>query len=193
MKKYLLCVLMLLCFLPSTVLAYSVLLYEASGGTPAQVQIDITGDGTQSVIFDVEVLFPDRADISGIFFNFNPFPTAVADITVTGDDVSDVTFINDGVVNLGGGVTINPLGPFDAGILIGLTGDDGIDSTIFTVSSISEALYLGDYFGARLQSVGEDGEGSSKLVSSVPEPGTMLLLGGLLFGLGVVNRKRIMK
>jgi hypothetical protein len=29
--------------------------------------------------------------------------------------------------------------------------------------------------------------------AQVPEPGTMLLLGGLLFGLGVVNRKRIMK
>jgi hypothetical protein len=195
MKKMCMIAVLFFIFFPGIVFGSYVYLYDFTGDD-AEVLIEITGEGTNSITFDVQVLNPAFADLRGVWFNFDPFPSYSGDLTVTGADVTDYSFIDNGVVDLGNGATITPEGPFDAGIEIGLPGIGGGDDfygTSFTVSSTyPENLYLGDYFGARLTSVGENREGSSKLVgtcSPVPVPATILLFGTGLIGLVGVSRK----
>lgn len=197
MKKLYLVLVLLSIFFSGTVFGFPVYLYDFTGAD-AEVLMEITGNGTDSITFDVQVINPDNADLRGIWFNFDPFPLVPANLTVTGSDVTDYSFIIDGVVDLGGGATINPEGPFDAGVEIGLSGVGGGDyfhSTSFSVG-YTEAIYLGGDFGARLTSVGVDGEDSSKLVGTaapVPEPATIILIGTGLLGLAGVSRKKTKK
>ena len=89
-------------------------------------------------------------------------------MSVTGADVTDYAFKNDGVSNLGNGANINgdivnQLGRFDGGVELGTAGmsTDDIQTTSFildhdTIDLTLDLLELQD-FGIRITSVGEDG------------------------------------
>lgn len=190
-------------FLASFASAYPVTLSNFTGDD-AEVLLEITGDGTSNITFDAQVVNPGFADLRGIFFDFlnSPLP---GDLTVTGTDVTSFLFVKNGVDDLGGGANIKPEGPFDAGVEIGTQGigNDDFYSTQFTVSSIGgNILELGTNFGARLTSVGDNREGSSKLagiydgpvdppgVAPIPEPSTIFLMGLGLAGLGVTSYRK---
>ena len=190
MKRIYLLAIFALIFLPGSLFGYSVLLYDFTGAD-AEVKIDISGTPT-SMVFDVTVIKPAVADLRGVWFNFDPFPDlSSANISISGANVTGFEIIKDGVVNFGGGATINPEGPFDAGVEIGLSGVGGGDyfhSTTFSITS-SSPLFLGDSFGARLMSIPGD-PGSSTLVGNydptpVPESpaAATLVLGMGLIGL----------
>lgn len=178
-----------LAFLPGNLFGYSVSLYEYTGAD-AEIKIEITGDGTNSITFNVNVIKPEIADLRAVWFNFDPFPSPFnpENISVTGSNVTDWSFINDGVTNLGGGANIKPA--FDAGIEIGLQGVGGGDyfhSTTFTVSYIS-TLSLGELFGGRLMSIPGDPDSSKLLGSyspvSVPESSAVFTL---FIGIGLIG------
>ena len=92
-----------------------------------------------------------------------------------------------------------PAGPYDVGLGIGTSGIslDDISSTTFKMSDKGSLTAQSiQTMAVRLTSVGDEGtsrSGSSKLVSeppvpSVPEPGTMLLVGA---GLAAVGMRRL--
>jgi hypothetical protein len=99
---------------------------------------------------------------------------------------------------VGGGVNLNGLTAelFDVGFRFAQT---GIYPTalVFSVSDLGGTLTLDDWtrVGLRFQTVGADGEGSDKLLSStvgeVPLPAALWLMGAGLAGLGFASgRKR---
>lgn len=183
-------------------------------GSPATVNIVLEEVGND-VKFNFEVT-DTLADITGVFFDLNDtFNLNSNDLSVSGNYVTGglVTNTKDlgGGVNLTGGGRSNP-GSFDFGLKIGTngTGTDDIKATSFILSHATQALTLDMFkdqkFGVRLQSVGDNREGSSKLTGispikvvypsdnkpvGVPEPSTLLGLG--LFAVGLAGTRRIVK
>ncbi|EGJ29566.1 putative exosortase, PEP-CTERM interaction domain protein [Moorena producens 3L] len=183
-------------------------------GSPATVNITLEEVGND-VKFNFEVT-DTLADITGVFFDINDtFNLNSNDLSVSGNDVTGGLVTN--TKNLGNGVNLNGGGPsnpgsFDFGLKIGTNGigGDDIQATSFTLSHATEALTLNMFkeqkFAVRLQSVGSNREGSSKLTGispikvvypsdnkpvGVPEPSTVLGLG--LFAVGLAGTRRIVK
>jgi hypothetical protein len=111
------------------------------------------------------------ADLRGLFFDFANSEILSSNLSIAGGEVTGYSILDDGVTNLGGGVNMNGVGVFDAGILFGTAGigKDDISSTTFTITS-DQSLRLEDFldvdFGVRYTSVGDaDGarEGSLKI------------------------------
>jgi hypothetical protein len=146
---------------------------------PGEVSLRVTltelEDG--SVKFDLSNEGDQVGDLRGLFFDFND-PSLLSSLSVSGGDVSESSFANDYVRNLGDGVNMNGVGVFDAGIAFGTAGIsyDDIFATSFILSSSSGPLDLEMFenveFGVRYTSVGDaDGarEDSLKLVALSPD------------------------
>jgi len=151
---------------------------------------------------------PIVGDIGGVFFDLLQDVGTLAVPNWVPSDITGVTGVTGslGFVADEGNVTkapnnsnINPF-KFDVGVSIGnknLT--DDIQFVQFDV--FGTGLVSADFtrIGVRLQSVGkkegleELRTGSSKYVSAVPEPATMLLLGAGLIGLAGLGRRKFFK
>ncbi|MGK7960524.1 VCBS domain-containing protein [Crocosphaera sp.] len=139
-------------------------------GSDAKVLITLEelANGEVKLIVDVEdgIL----ADIRGIFFNIAD-ESLIDGLTVTGEDVTNTNSGEIGTsdeVDRVGNAVIRPA-YYDYGVEIGTSGIgfDDISSTSFIISHVDQELsledFIGEEFGVRLTSVGDDREGSSKL------------------------------
>lgn len=155
---------------PLTAAAYRVDLAShegASGGS----WVEVTGDGTNAVTFELGLADGTIADMRGFFFDVE------GGATISGYSVSAVTDANndftiDNVIQWGvsGSAGMQGAGDFDYGYEFGKGGIGDIQSVTFTVSGDS-ALNVGD-FGMRLMSVGANREGSRKMLGSYVPPDT---------------------
>lgn len=141
----------------------------------ANVQVTLTELENGDMQVDLNVLEEGSiGDLRGLFFQLQD-GTLADGLSVSGDDVTDYKFEEDGVNNLGGGVNTRgeisrEVGKFDGGVEIGTSGAgrDDIQSTTFTLSHEDQALTYEDFedqpFAVRLTSVGEDRDDSLKLL-----------------------------
>lgn len=126
------------------------------------VAITLTELSDGSIRFDVEVPAESRkiGDLRGLFFHLSD-ESKIPTLAVSGDAVTDASFREDRVSDLGNGANVNGLGRFDAGIEFGTAGlRDDVRSTSFVLSA-EGALTLDDFryqdFAVRLTSVGWEG------------------------------------
>lgn len=205
MKKILILatVFLALVILPLNVLAYSVDLTShenLSGGA----WVNVTGDGTNKITFDLGLEAGTIADIRGFFFDFEDFSG------VSGVEVTDLTDMgNDFTLNnvitswpgVSGSAGMQGAGNFDFGVEFGSQGIGNRKGDIraITFSILGNAdMTLGSDFGMRLMSFGDNRNGSRKMIGSpgdpgnnnpVPEPSTVFLLSLGLLGMLGVRRK----
>lgn len=157
-----------------------------SGSTPLQVKVTITetdanSDGFTDLKVDLEVVQGNVADLRGFFFNVAN-DALLSQLNVTGDDITDAPVFDtdgDGVPEISSAsppqpeAVITPYA-FEAGLELGTPGmaADDIAATSFVISApntnLTTALLEGQQIGVRATSVGEDREGSSKLIGEVP-------------------------
>jgi hypothetical protein len=73
MKKRILICSLLLTIIPGLAMAYPVSLYDFEDGS-TEVLLEITGDGTSTITFNVKVIEPENADLTGVFFSAEQKP-----------------------------------------------------------------------------------------------------------------------
>lgn len=161
-----------------------------SGNLEVQVtitEVDLNDDGVTELQFDLEVVGGTIGDLRGFYFDLAD-DSLLGSLVFTGDDVTTYgqDIDGDGVYDdqdtdgddiddpISNDADPNPL-EFEVGVELGskgITGEDDIRETTFYVSSDLGDLTLADLafqeVGVRAQSVGDDREGSSKLIGSVP-------------------------
>ncbi|MDP2178292.1 hypothetical protein [Methylicorpusculum sp.] len=163
----------------------------------------VTIDDVTTDVFTVNVKIadnsPNTGDILGIAFDLNYGFTA-SQLNIKGSDITKVgfnTLNNQGGNNFQGeGKDLFSNGTPDVLLTIGRSGSgfDFITQTSFTFASLGKNLedaFLGTAFGIRAQSVGLNGEGSSKDIattstfegSPVPVPAAVWFMGTGLLGL----------
>lgn len=184
-------------------------LLEEFTGYDTTAEITITGNGTNTVTFNVAVTDPAYADINGVFFNIESGSIA----SIVGADVTSHGFTNANGTSFGTGrtgVNINGGGnggPYDYAVVIGTSGigTDDINPTSFTVTGAGP-ITIGTGFGLRATSLDELGneenenfrDYSTKLTETgetppggnAPAPASALLMIGAFFGLMTVRRSK---
>ncbi len=169
-------------------------------GDTAEVKVLLTETKT-GVKFDVSIVQPPT--INGDLFGFygSVLNDNVSAITgITGTDITKTQIAANSVINLGGGNNLNGYSgtSFDFGVTFLTSGCPGgicLEQTSFTVGGLTLADFQNQTFGARLQSTGDNLNGSSKLSgdftgeTTVPEPITLFGTGAAI-GFGVLFRRR---
>ncbi|MDJ0658835.1 MAG: VCBS domain-containing protein, partial [Crocosphaera sp.] len=139
-------------------------------GSDAKVLITLEELANGEIELTVDVEDGILADIRGIFFNIGD-ESLIDGLTVKGEDVTNTNSGEIGIadeVDRVGNAVIRPAS-YDYGVEIGTSGIgfDDISLTSFIISHVDQALgledFIGEEFGVRLTSVGDDREGSSKL------------------------------
>ncbi len=171
-------------------------------GSPLSVQIVLTEVGGD-IRFDVAVT-EGVGDLRGVFFDFGS-PLLLDGLSASGPLVTG--FATGSVIDLGLGNNLQGGGspcPCDVGVALGTPGigKDDLQSASFVLShattDLTVALLAGQVLGVRATSVGalgDDREGSSKLVGTfpgqpIPEPSTALLFGLGIAAVGAERRRR---
>lgn len=214
-----------LCNLTAQAAPISVTLSQSTGSGDAiliQASFDDTVVAGQihvtlSVIDNPAVAGTGIGDLRGFFFHTTPdTATFLSGLTVAGADLTQVEISRNNVNNLGGGNSINPLGPFDVGVEIGTSGigSDDIQSTSLVIAHnlqmLDNSLFdlTTNFLAVRATSVGtSDNRGSSGKYGTIvdilapgdpppppapiPEPATVAILGLMaLCGAGHALRRR---
>jgi len=209
------------CVASTNALATMAFMIDEFTGDDAQMYVNVTTTDPGVVInTGFTTASANTGDITGFWVGiddsaFNPAAILESHISLSGLP-SGVTYSVDlsGVLDLGGGVQLTGENGFAVAfdLDIGLSqnddlgGNDIIDSLTINVATPGLLETHLDAFGARLQSVGDDQEGSSKLAGSggtfipddpgsdiplpVPGPVALLGLGGLMLGWQMKRKSR---
>lgn len=169
-------------------------------GDPLSVTVSIDDAASPGdLVITLSVAPGYQADLRGFFAHIAD-ETLLAGLSVAGAAVTDSAFSANAVIDLGQGANVQGGGtpcPCDLGVEIGGPGigqGDDFQVVTFTLShstaNLTVDLLAGQSIGVRATSVGgESGDrnGSSKLVTVVPEPSTAILS---LLGLAGLALKR---
>jgi hypothetical protein len=178
-------------------------------------EITFEDNGTDTVTISANIAAPVNAgltqgDVLSLWFDFANFSALGSTATfgnqspsaiINGHSLDEDSVLSNygtGNTNLNGGSPAQT--NWDFAVLTGANGDaqSFIQTLSFdlTIAGLDQSQFLNQRVGMRVQSIegGDFNEGSSKLVGTgtsvtVPEPGTIALLGLGLFGLGVQRRK----
>lgn len=179
-------------------------------------EVTFEDNGTNTVTISANIAAPINAgltqgDVLALWFDFANFGALTGSTATFGDEnpsgIVNGYFFSENAVSSspGGNVNLNGGSPaqtnWDFAVLTGTKGSaDGFIQTLsfdLTIVGLDQTQFSNQRVGMRVQSIeggAFDGVGSSKLVGTgtsvtVPEPGTIALLGLGLFGLGVQRRK----
>jgi len=180
-------------------------------------EVTFEDNGTDTVTISANIAAPVNAgltqgDVLSLWFDFANFgalgPTATfgnqsPSAIINGHSLDEDSVLSNygtGNTNLNGGSPAQT--NWDFAVLTGANGNaQGFIQTLsfdLTIAGLDQTQFLNQRVGMRVQSIvgGDFSAGSSKLVGTgtsvtVPEPGTVALLGLGLLGLGVKRRKHL--